>query len=1186
MGFVNIQNKINTIMNKNKVVCSCMFFCLLATTFIPAFANPVTKDSAQIKAEQFFLYNGKAGVRQLTKTNIKQKLICVKENRSSESEDVTYYIFSRQGKPGFAIIAGDDCMPALIGYSLENNIDVDNMPEALKLMLDDYDLYVKYLRKNGRASTRSDVGPLEPGTPIVGPYIQSTWSQQAPYYWFTPVDNNTGNHTPTGCVPTAAAQILNYYKWPQNSFYRVYNWNDMLNSYGSGYSEAEGMAVATLMRDLGAIMGTTYAKGGSSTYTNAYEKIPGYTCTKTEDLEGSLAKGPLVISIKDQYNSFSHGVIVDGYDSNGLYHINWGWGGICDGYYNLNDMGIVYNNSEIHPSINTSWTYLLEPDINNEKRISVPAALGGVSIDKHTAAIGDNVTVSLHNIKLISGSEFDGYMTLFIFKAPQESYNGSISMDGHYGKQVYGVEYKEQKYTNFEDSTPWDQSLEGKDFNVSISSLPELPYNGNYVLVPVCINTLEPLESGQVRRGNWRPLLQFADGTLAEDIPFEYQDGNYIFKEVPHGDFKIDVSQMVTASTYREKGKSSVLAYINNDGNNNFTGTLTAKFVNTNDANDVRSIDYSLYLPANHSNRTILNTTFDFTGRYSLKDIEIWKILPTGNRETYLNKTINGTPFTILPYDSQTTTTDYYSRANIQISWKNDTAYVNDSIYKYEEANIEFYAYSLDADTAAIDVELWASPVNDGMPIFLKNKTYPLSKNVIRTNTIGGSTADMSLGDYRLIAFGRCGNNTTVLSQPEEIGKGYKNLTDIITDNIIHIFDPGIDIPRLKLNNFSQLGNMYYGAYDYVEAQIENISDVDFHGYTSNLLYAGSYLSVSASPFRIRSGETATIYPRLYSYKDFTGTGEIEEYFRYRINNGVRDLTIPIDGDFKIKFTSEKPEKIITPSGIAFYYRNKPTEKPSVGFYSKGIVKRSLWKSGEQIMSFNDLETDSTYSTYQICPDGSELKDISAGNYILKVVLTDANGYVWPSVYYPLIIDEEDLPVAVERVSFDTNSNMSYDSEIPVLVTIKNPTNQDISTLVGTEINKEVDGEQGWWWVDSRELHPVYLPAMQQTTVRLNCHIISKSSNLRSDGTFKVYVSACRTKRGSGHLDFGSIIGSESIELPYISDGILQNTYECHRVPVAYYTIDGKRVSTPPHGIYIVKYSDGSVEKCIYKAHE
>lgn len=1163
-------------MNKMKIVCSCMFFCLFANMFLPTFANPITKDSAQIKAEHFLQYKGKAVGRQLTKTNIKQDLVCVRENRSSENEDATYYIFNRQGKSGFAIIAGDDNMPAIIGYSLENNIDIDNMPEALKLMLDDYDLYVKYLRKNGKASTRSNVGPLEPGVPVVGPYISTNWNQNEPYNWLTPIDSNTGNHTPTGCAPTAAAQIINFYKWPPNSFYRFYNWDDILNSYGSSYSYAEGMAVATLMRDLGAVMGTTYATSGSSTLANAYTIIPGYICTKIQELDDGLSKGPLVICTS---GGIIHAVIVDGYESNGLYHINWGWGGSWDGYYNLKDISITYNKHEVHASFYNNYTYLLEPDYNNDKHFSTLAALGGVNIDKHTAIIGDDVTVSLHNIKLFSGSEFDGYMALFIYKAPQENYNGSISMEGHYGKQVYGVvQYTNQKYTSFEDSAPWNSSLEGKDINVTISSLPELPSNGNYVLVPVYFNTLETPENSGVRGGNWRPLLQFADGMLAEDIPFEYRDGNYIFKEVPHGDFKIDISQMVTASMYREKGKSSILAYINNDGCNNFTGTLTAKFVNTNDANDIRTIDYSLYVPANQSNRNILNTTFDFTGTYTLRNIEVWKTLPAGSRETYLNKTISGTPFTILPYDSQATTTDYYSRANIQILWRNDTAYVNDSIYKYEEANIEFYAYSLDADTAAIDVELWASPVNDGVPILLRNKTYPLSKNVTRTNTIGGSTADMPLGDYRLIAFGRCGNNTMALSQPEEIGKGYKNLTDVITDNIIHVFDPGIDIPRLKLRSFNQLGNMYYGTSDYVEAQIENISDIDFQGYTSNCLYAGAYLSVSALPFRIRSGETATIYPRLYSYKDYTGTGDIKEYFRYKINNGVRDLTIPIECEFQIQFNKEKPEKLISASEIAFYYKNKPTEKPSVGFYSKGTLKRSLWKNGEQILFFNDLQTDSTYSTSRICPDGSELKDISAGNYILKTELTDANGYVWPSVNYPLIIDEEDFPISVDQINFDTNSSMNYDSEIPVFVTIMNPTNQDISTLVGTEIYKKVDGEQSWW-VDSRELHTVYLPAMQRATVRLNCHIITHSSYFRSDGTFKVYVSACRTKRGSGHLDFGSKKGSDSIELPFVSDGILQNTNESYDIPIAYYTIDGKRVSSPPRGLYIVEYSDGSVVK-------
>lgn len=1144
-------------MNKKKTVLTLLFLFYFFAMHVSA--NPISEDSARVKAERILSISRLSGGK-TSNTGNNHHVICSRRGAPTEQECATYYIFNSQNQPGFAIISGDDCMPAVIGYSLQNKIDVENMPDALRLMLDDYDLYVKYLRKNGKATTRSNVGPLEPGTPIVGPYIQSTWNQGVPYYWLTPVYSKTGNHTPTGCVPTAAAQILNYYKWPQNSFYRVYHWNDMLNSYGSGYSDAEGMAVATLMRDLGAIMGTTYMTGGSST-SPEYTVIPGYICTQTKDLEGGLSKGPLVISIVDQYNGFSHAGITDGYDSNGLYHINWGWGGSCDGYYNLNDMAIVYNEREIHPSITSSYT-LLEPDYENDENIAVPAAYGGIETNLQTATKGDVKTITLHDLRLVSGNEFNGFISLVIFKK-SEIYGNYYSEKGFYGC----VPFVGSNYRTVTPNLSWNNTNEGHDVDLNVT-LGELPSNGDYVFVPVYYNKKE-------KWPEWRMMLQFTDGMLAEDIPFEYQDGNYIFKEVPHGDFNIELSHILTASTYREKGKSSVLAYIKNDGCNNFTGTLTAKFVNANDASDIKAIDYSLFLPANLSNRTVLNKIFNFTGTYFIKDIEIWKSLPTGERQTYLNKSINGTPFTILPYNAQAVTTDFSGYANVQIAYKNNTAYVNDSIYKFEEANVQYYAYSLDADTAAIDIELWAVPMLEGKPYHLKNKTFPLIKNHIHVNTIGGSTGDIPLGDYKLIIFGRCGNNTTILAQPDTIGKGYQNLTDAITDNVIHILNPGIDIPRLKLKNFNQLGNKYYRAYDYVEAQIENVSDVDFQG--SDCLKGADLYVSSTSPFRIRSGETATIYPRLCSYDDYTATGEIEEYFRYIINNGVRDLTIPIEGEFRIQFT-EKPEKLISTSGIAFYYKNKPKEKPSIGFYSKGILKRSLWKCGEQVVSFTDLQTDSTYSTYKVCPDASELNNISAGNYILKVELTDANGYVWPAVNYPLIIDEEDLPISIEQINFDTNFSMSYDSEIPVIVTLKNPTNQDVLSLVGTEIYKKVDGKESWW-ADSRELHPVYLPAMQQTTVRLNCNIISQSSNLRSDGTFKVYVSACRTKRGSGHLDFGSGKISESIDFPYISDGISQKTYNSNHLPTAYYTIDGKRVITPPYGLYIVKFSDGTIKK-------
>ena len=1136
-------------------------FCLLITILLPTFANSITEDSARIKAEHFFAHKKKASGRRLAKTTSSLTVSCVKKSSISENDDATYYIFNQKDNSGYVIISGDDCMPTLIGYSLENNIDVENMPEALKLMLGDYDLYVKFLRDNGKLSTRNRVGPLEPGTSIVGPYLKSTWGQTSPYNMFTPIiDKESGQHAPTGCVPTAAAQILYYYKWPQNSYYKRYNWNDMRDSYiGTGYGDAEKIAVANLMRDLGAIMGTTYKGGESGTGASSYFKIPGYKCTNITDLDSGLLKGPLVISVSE--GKFLHAVVADGYDSNGFYHINWGWNGGCNGYYNIKDLAIVYENQEIHPSIDKWNTYLLEPDYENEKRIAIPAAFSGIETNCHSATKGDTITLTLKNMRLVSGSEFNGSISCVIFKK-SEDYGNYYSKDGFYGS----VLFVNAKSRCVAPSQHWDNNLEGNDVNLSIT-LGELSENGEYVIVPVYYNN-----------SNWRVMFQFSDGTLAEDLPFEYQNGNYYFKEVPHGDFKIDVSQIVTASIYREKGNSNILTFLNNEGNNDFTGIMTATFVNANNVSDTKTIDYNLYVPANQSSRIILNTHFDFTGTYYLKEIEIWKKLSTGSRKTYLNKSINQQLFTILPKDNHTITTDFIARMNVEVLWKDHLPYVNDSIYKYEEACADFYAYSYDADTTNIDVELWAVPIEGDLSSLLKKKSYSMNSQSTLTKKIGGSTFNLSPGAYYLMAFGRCGNNTSVFWLPSDL----TNVPDYNIDNIIYIFDSGIDIPVLKLHRFKQVDCLYYGSVtpNYAETEIENTSDVDYCGYSPSCLSIGNniYMSVSSAPFRIKARQKAIIWPQLSQYKDYEETGGYADgILAYKVNNGVRDLIIPMEGDFFVNFT-EKPENIISvSSGIAFYYKNNLSIKPSLGFYSKGTLKRSLWKNNEIIMNLDDLQTDSTYNTYKVCPEAAEIKDLPSGNYLFKVNLIDINGE-HPIIVYPLIIDDKELPLTIEKVSFDTNRSFSYEGDMPVVVTIKNPTQQDVSTLVSTEIRRKVDGKNSWW-VDSRELHPITLPAMQSTTINLNTHILSTSTNIRQDGTFKVYVNVCRTERESGHLDFGSSKGSDTIELPYVSNGITLNTYESHHIPTAYYTIDGKRVTTPPHGLYIVKYNDGSVKK-------
>ena len=1134
-------------------VCFSLLLAFFMMSISPSSANPVSEDSARVKAQKIFSQVVMANGRRAAESNVAVKLTCVKQGETTQGE-ASYYIFKREEGPGFAIIAGDDSMPAVIGYSLENSIDVDNMPDVLKDWLTEYDMYVKDVRNNMVSLPSKRTNATEVGTPVIGPYLKTQWNQNAPYNWMTPVDKKTGKHTPTGCVCTAAAQILNYYKWPENSYTRKYNWELIRDSYDDGYSDAEGMAVATLMRDLGRIMGTSYTSGGSATVDYGPNLIPGYSCPGVpfSELQETLRQGPIFASSKTPTTTL-HSYVIDGLDSNGLYHVNFGWGGSSDGYYDFKS-GFGGNRS----------FYYLKPDYDSP--IVTLAAFDGVSTDAETAKTGDKVTVKLQNLQLVSGEGFNGEI--------------SIGLDIYYAyqadRELFGTRLKwPETGINYAPSIKWDSSLSGDDIDLDIT-LWNLPEDGEYMIVPGFY-----YDDGHHPWGKTQ-MFHFADGTIPEYIPFEYKNGEFIFKVAPSNDFDVKISQLVFASEYREGGRSNVFAFIENAGNNDFSGTLTVKMVNTGNANDVKNVDMDLYIAANQSKRVTLNTFFDYTGSYSIQELEVWNSLRTGERKSYFKKTLEGNKTTILSKDDNASEVNMNSLLRLKVLWdsRNRKYYVNDSIYKYEAISAEFDAWVNDNDNnVATDIELWALPLDGGTPQIVHKGSYQVN-NERSWRSISTKTTNLPFGTYRLVAFSRYGNETIVMGQPEIIGKGYFGVTDFITDNIVHIFDPQIDVPLLKLNSIRPTGQYYYYNYNYAEAEIENLGDVDYIGNGS--LSATSPMFVACSPFRIKAGEKTFIYPRLNMTTD-TYIGEnLTGNISYTINNGVRDLSIPVDGTFNAIF-EEKPERLLeSPSSIAFYYKNKLFLKPTVGFLSKGTLKRILIQDGNVICTFPDLQTDSTYKTYYLCPEVSEIKNIPNGNYLLKCILTDDKGYEWVPAVIPVIIDEEILPVSIENVDFDRDCSFGYDEDIPVLVTVNNPTNEVTSTALCTRILKKVENADSWYY-DTQELHSITLPPMQSTQIRLNAHVLSSSSVYRQDGTFKVSVSACKTKRENGHLDFGSSKESESINLPYVNTGISTISQNDMRTPIAYYSIDGKKVTRPSCGIYIVKYSDGFVCKKFFK---
>lgn len=265
------------------------------------------------------------------------------------------------------------------------------------------------------------------GRTAIEPLIKTNWYQIVPYYnecpFYDGADSGlTGKRCMTGCTPTATAQVMNYYQWPKaiadslpgydiETTYKdeekvwhidalppvAFAWEDMLDCYleprdGSWHpkeilgTEAQQQAVATLMRYCGQAMKTTYSPAGSATSTDAQYaalvKVFGYTAAtqisfrslytidEWEDIiYGELAAGRPVL-----YNGYSesegHSFICDGYDGDGLFHINWGWGGKDDGYFSLsvlnpyNNTSVGSGSSGIGYSINQGAIIYLDPTMD------------------------------------------------------------------------------------------------------------------------------------------------------------------------------------------------------------------------------------------------------------------------------------------------------------------------------------------------------------------------------------------------------------------------------------------------------------------------------------------------------------------------------------------------------------------------------------------------------------------------------------------------------------------------------------------------------------------------------------------------------------------------------------------------------------------------------------------------------
>ena len=337
---------------------------MLATT---TFAQQRTEQSAQqIAKEKMQVLGLSSNVENVATSN---------NAKSLKGNTITpYYVFNGVNEKGFIIVSGDERMPDVVGYCTSGKYDEENLPDNLADFLAAYEETLAAVQAGDETATArvSEAATYRKSATItaVSPLITTQWNQGVPYNNLCPIISE--HSTVTGCVATAMAQIMNYHEWPDTlqvgipSYYytlngsrvdidsippgTAYDWDNMLDSYDDSYTDEQAEAVATLMYHVGVANNMLYAWSSSAAYTpfEEFYEYFGYDedllqrlYASSYDLEDwnsilqqevALGRPILYIGTSDDGG---HAFVCDGVDSDGLYHINWGWGGLYDGYYDI-----------------------------------------------------------------------------------------------------------------------------------------------------------------------------------------------------------------------------------------------------------------------------------------------------------------------------------------------------------------------------------------------------------------------------------------------------------------------------------------------------------------------------------------------------------------------------------------------------------------------------------------------------------------------------------------------------------------------------------------------------------------------------------------------------------------------------------------------------------------------------------
>jgi len=273
----------------------------------------------------------------------------------SVAEAPAYHLFVSKEEQRFVIVSGESQMNEVVGYGKLSTGDVNALPPQVHALLQQYTETVRQVR-SGQQPAASLPKSLKR---YVTPLVTAQWGQSYPYNSKTPIIN--GKPTYTGCVATAAAQFLYFYKWPKQRpalYVRkagdgdeadtspTYLWDAMKDTREQMKDFRSVNAVGRLLVDVGKAIRITFGTQASPSnieYTlDALQNDFGYTTRllHRDRMQADEFREAIMQELSDGYPVMVcggiHAFIYDGYDRRGFIHANFGWDGQGDGYYDIN----------------------------------------------------------------------------------------------------------------------------------------------------------------------------------------------------------------------------------------------------------------------------------------------------------------------------------------------------------------------------------------------------------------------------------------------------------------------------------------------------------------------------------------------------------------------------------------------------------------------------------------------------------------------------------------------------------------------------------------------------------------------------------------------------------------------------------------------------------------------------------